>query len=71
MPSQAKQLQGNLQMKKLLLCLSLLTCLSLSACADRERLNCPPTKNKALRGVTQTVETTTPAAAYGTGGECV
>jgi predicted small lipoprotein YifL len=44
---------------------------SLTACADRERLNCPPTKNKALRGVTQTVETTTPAPAYGTGGKCV
>jgi predicted small lipoprotein YifL len=43
---------------------------SLTACADRERLNCPPTKNKALRGVTQTVETTI-APLYGTGGKCV
>jgi predicted small lipoprotein YifL len=43
---------------------------SLTACADRERLNCPPTKNKALRGVTETISTTT-APAYGTGGKCV
>jgi hypothetical protein len=43
---------------------------SLTACADRERLNCPPTKNKALRGVTETIPTT-PAPAYGTGGKCV
>jgi hypothetical protein len=44
---------------------------SLTACADRERLNCPPTKNKALRGVTETITPTTPAPAYGTGGKCV
>ena len=25
---------------------------SLTSCADRERLNCPPTKNKALSSVT-------------------
>ena len=42
---------------------------SLTACADRERLNCPPTKNKALRGVTETIETTQ-APRYGTGGKC-
>jgi hypothetical protein len=42
---------------------------SLTACADRERLNCPPTKNKALRGVTETIETTV-APLYGTGGKC-
>lgn len=42
---------------------------SLTACADRERLNCPPTKNKALRGVTETIETTV-APRYGTGGKC-
>ena len=42
---------------------------SLTACADRERLNCPPTKNKALRGVTETIETTVPPL-YGTGGKC-
>ncbi len=44
---------------------------SLTACADRERLNCPPTKNKALRGVTETITPATPAPAYGTGGKCV
>ena len=43
---------------------------SLTACADRERLNCPPTKNKALRGVTETIVPTTMAPAYGTGGKC-
>jgi hypothetical protein len=43
---------------------------SLTACADRERLNCPPTKNKALRGVTETIVPTT-APAYGSGGKCV
>jgi predicted small lipoprotein YifL len=49
----------------------LVICASLTACADRERLNCPPTKNKALRSVGQvTVPTTTPPA-YGTGGKCV
>ena len=42
---------------------------SLTACADRERLNCPPTKNKALRGVTETISTTI-APRYGTGGKC-
>ena len=43
---------------------------SLTACADRERLNCPPTKNKALRGVTETITPTTTATRYGTGGKC-
>jgi hypothetical protein len=43
----------------------------LTSCADRERLNCPPTKNKALRGVTETITPTTQAPAYGTGGKCV
>ena len=42
----------------------------LTACSDRERLNCPPTKNKTLRGVTETIVPTTPAPAYGTGGKC-
>jgi hypothetical protein len=42
---------------------------SLTACADRERLNCRPTKNKALRGITETISTTI-APAYGTGGKC-
>ena len=48
----------------------LVICASLTACADRERLNCRPTKNKALRGVTETISTTT-TPAYGTGGKCV
>ena len=48
---QAKLLQGNLQMKKLLLCLSLLT-LCLSSCADRSRVNCERIKNKAPGVVT-------------------
>ena len=44
---------------------------SLTACADRERLNCPPTKNKALSSVTAstTAETTT-APRYATGAKC-
>ena len=54
-------------MKKSLILLVFLA--SLTACADRERLNCRPTKNKALRGVTQTIETTI-APLYGTGGKC-
>jgi hypothetical protein len=55
-------------MKKALILLVI--CASLTACADRERLNCPPTKNKALRSVTETLVPTTPAPAYGTGGKC-
>lgn len=42
---------------------------SLTACADRERLNCPPTKNKALRSAGEVIETTI-APLYGTGGKC-
>jgi hypothetical protein len=56
-------------MKRLLLISA--TLITLTGCADRERLNCPPTKNKALRGVTETITPTTPAPAYGTGGKCV
>jgi hypothetical protein len=48
----------------------LVICASLTACADRERLNCPRTKNKAIRGAV-IIETTTTAVAYGTGGKCV
>jgi hypothetical protein len=57
-------------MKRLLLISA--TLITLTACADRERLNCPPTKNKALRGVTETIspDTTTPTL-YGKGGKCV
>ena len=55
-------------MKNSLILLVFLT--SLTACADRERLNCRPTKNKALRGVIETIVPTT-APAYGTGGKCV
>jgi hypothetical protein len=43
--------------------------LALSSCADRERLNCRPTKNKALRGVV--VDTTTTEPRYGDGGKCL
>jgi hypothetical protein len=57
------------QMKRLLLISA--TLIALTGCADRERLNCPPTKNKALRGVTETITPTTAAPAYGTGGKCV
>jgi hypothetical protein len=49
----------------------LVICASLTACADRERLNCPPTKNKALSSVTDTTPTeTTNAPKYGTGAKC-
>jgi len=54
-------------MRKTLILLVILG--SLTACADRERFNCRPTKNKALRGVTETIETTI-APLYGTGGKC-
>jgi predicted small lipoprotein YifL len=57
-----------MKMRNSLILLVVLT--SLTACADRERLNCPPTKNKALRGVTETITPTT-APAYGTGGKCL
>jgi hypothetical protein len=44
---------------------------SLTACADRERLNCPPTKNKALTAVTETTTTeTTTAPRYAEGAKC-
>jgi hypothetical protein len=51
----------------------LVFCASLTACADRERLNCPPTKNKALRGavIEETITPTTATPRYGTGGKCV
>jgi predicted small lipoprotein YifL len=54
-------------MRKSLILLAFLT--SLTACADRERLNCPPTKNKALRSAGEVIETTVPPL-YGTGGKC-
>jgi len=58
-------------MKKTLLVMSLLSCLTLSSCADRERLNCPPTKNKALTAVTETTSTeTTTAPRYASGAKC-
>jgi hypothetical protein len=58
-------------MRKSLILLVLLT--SLTACADRERLNCPRTKNKAIRGavIEEVITTTTEATQYGTGGKCV
>jgi predicted small lipoprotein YifL len=49
----------------------LVICASLTACADRERLNCPPTKNKALTAVTETTTSeTTMAPRYATGAKC-
>jgi hypothetical protein len=49
----------------------LVICASLTACADRERLNCPPTKNKALSSVTNTISAdTTTAPRYATGAKC-
>jgi hypothetical protein len=56
-------------MKRLLLISA--TLIALTSCADRERLNCPPTKNKALSSVTNTIspETTT-APRYATGAKC-
>jgi hypothetical protein len=49
----------------------LVICASLTACADRERLNCPPTKNKALTAVTETTSSeTTTAPRYATGAKC-
>jgi len=49
----------------------LVICASLAACADRERLNCPPTKNKALSSVTaSTIVEMTTVPQYGTGGKC-
>jgi hypothetical protein len=51
----------------------LVICASLVGCTDRERLNCPRTKNKALRGavIEETITPTTIATRYGTGGKCV
>jgi hypothetical protein len=49
----------------------LVICASLTACADRERLNCPRTKNKAIRGATEQLIPTTTEPRYGTGGKCV
>jgi hypothetical protein len=49
----------------------LVICASLTACADRERLNCPPIKNKALTAVTETTSAeTTTAPRYATGAKC-
>jgi hypothetical protein len=58
-------------MKRLAL-LSLIL-LTVTACADRERLNCPRTKNKALRGavIEPVITPTTTPTQYGTGGKCV
>jgi len=63
-----KLLNLKAQMKRLLLISA--TLLALTGCADRERLNCPPTKNKALRSVGEVTVPTTPPPAYGTGGKC-
>jgi len=56
-------------MRKILILLAV--CASLTACADRERLNCPPTKNKALSSVPDTISPdTTIAPRYATGAKC-
>jgi hypothetical protein len=56
-------------MKRLLLISA--TLITLTSCADRERLNCPPTKNKALTAVTETTTTeTTTAPRYAEGAKC-
>jgi predicted small lipoprotein YifL len=56
-------------MKRLLLISA--TLITLTGCADRERLNCPPTKNKALTAVTETTTTeTTTAPRYAEGAKC-
>ena len=55
-------------MKRLLLISA--TLIALTGCSDRERLNCPPIKNKALRNAGEVIIPTTPAPAYGTGGKC-
>jgi len=56
-------------MKRLLLISA--TLITLTGCADRERLNCPPTKNKALSSVPDTISTdTTTAPRYATGAKC-
>ena len=55
-------------MKNSLILLVFLT--SLTACADRERLHCAPTKNKALSAVTDTTTDTTTAPRYAEGGKC-
>jgi hypothetical protein len=51
----------------------LVICASLAGCADRERLNCPRTKNKVLRGavIEPVITPTTTPTQYGTGGKCV
>ena len=60
-------------MKRLLMISLLLVSFVVTGCADRERLNCPRTKNKALRGavIDETITPTTIATQYGTGGKCV
>ena len=56
-------------MRKSLILLVFLT--PLLGCGDRERLNCPPTKNKALTAVTETTSSeTTTAPRYATGAKC-
>ena len=54
-------------MKKTLLIMSLLSCLTLTSCADRERVNCPRTKNQVM---TRTTEITTPTTTIAPEGRC-
>jgi len=52
------------------LALALAISFVLTACADRERLHCAPTKNKALSAITETTTETTTAPRYAEGGKC-
>jgi len=45
----------------------LVICASLTACADRERINCPRTKNQVM---TRTTEITTPTTTIAPDGRC-
>jgi len=52
-------------MKRLLLISA--TLITLTGCADRERLNCPRTKNQVM---TRTTELTTPTTTIAPDGRC-
>jgi len=52
-------------MKKSLILL--IICASLTACADRERINCPHTKNQVM---TRTTQITTPTTTIAPDGRC-
>jgi len=52
-------------MKKSLILLVI--CASLTSCADRERINCPRTKNQVM---TRTTQITTPTTTIAPDGRC-